>query len=156
MPRPCVYAVWAICNSAAWDAKIVISAYWVHHHQVRGCGPCTHRLLLLPCCFIPAPGYSLRVGEQHLSLDTGVQDRTDGRVSDDRLVHDQRQKGNCKSQCISWLPTCTLLPYADCRVLVSSSPRISCPLRPSCLAMVYCTEWRTRASVCRLLLSSIR
>jgi len=24
-----------VCRSAAWDAKIVTSAWWVHHHQVR-------------------------------------------------------------------------------------------------------------------------
>ena len=23
-----------VCRSAAWDAKIVTSAWWVHHHQV--------------------------------------------------------------------------------------------------------------------------
>lgn len=25
----------ALCNSAAWDAKIVTSAWWVYDHQVR-------------------------------------------------------------------------------------------------------------------------
>lgn len=25
----------AVCYSAAWDAKIITSAWWVHHHQVR-------------------------------------------------------------------------------------------------------------------------
>ena len=25
----------AICNSAAWDARVVTSAWWVYHHQVR-------------------------------------------------------------------------------------------------------------------------
>lgn len=24
----------AVCNSAAWDARIVTSAWWVHHDQV--------------------------------------------------------------------------------------------------------------------------
>lgn len=24
----------AVCYSAAWDAKIITSAWWVHHHQV--------------------------------------------------------------------------------------------------------------------------
>jgi predicted ribosome quality control (RQC) complex YloA/Tae2 family protein len=24
----------AVCRSRAWDAKIVTSAWWVHHHQV--------------------------------------------------------------------------------------------------------------------------
>ncbi len=24
----------AVCNSAAWDAKVVTSAWWVHHDQV--------------------------------------------------------------------------------------------------------------------------
>jgi len=24
-----------VCRSAAWDAKMVTSAWWVHHHQVR-------------------------------------------------------------------------------------------------------------------------
>ena len=32
----------AICNSAAWDAKVVTSAWWVYHDQVR-------RLLTLHC-----------------------------------------------------------------------------------------------------------
>lgn len=27
----------AICYSAAWEARIVTSAWWVHHHQVRFC-----------------------------------------------------------------------------------------------------------------------
>ena len=25
----------AVCNSLAWDSKIVTSAWWVHHDQVR-------------------------------------------------------------------------------------------------------------------------
>lgn len=25
-----------VCRSRAWDQKVVTSAYWVHHHQVRG------------------------------------------------------------------------------------------------------------------------
>jgi len=25
-----------VCRSKAWDAKLVTSAWWVHHHQVRG------------------------------------------------------------------------------------------------------------------------
>ncbi|XP_068194100.1 ribosome quality control complex subunit NEMF [Antennarius striatus] len=29
----------AICNSAAWDAKIITSAWWVHHHQVSKTAP---------------------------------------------------------------------------------------------------------------------
>ena len=24
----------AVCNSAAWDARVVTSAWWVYHHQV--------------------------------------------------------------------------------------------------------------------------
>uniref|UniRef100_H9GUL0 Ribosome quality control complex subunit NEMF n=1 Tax=Anolis carolinensis TaxID=28377 RepID=H9GUL0_ANOCA len=26
----------ALCYSAAWDARVITSAWWVHHHQVRG------------------------------------------------------------------------------------------------------------------------
>ena len=29
----------AICNSAAWDAKVVTSAWWVHHDQVSKTAP---------------------------------------------------------------------------------------------------------------------
>ena len=25
----------ALCYSAAWDARVITSAWWVHHHQVR-------------------------------------------------------------------------------------------------------------------------
>jgi predicted ribosome quality control (RQC) complex YloA/Tae2 family protein len=29
----------ALCHSAAWDAKVVTSAWWVHHHQVSKTAP---------------------------------------------------------------------------------------------------------------------
>lgn len=29
----------AICNSAAWDAKVVTSAWWVYHDQVSKTAP---------------------------------------------------------------------------------------------------------------------
>ena len=28
----------AVCYSSAWDARIIISAWWVYHHQVCVCG----------------------------------------------------------------------------------------------------------------------
>ncbi|XP_023208822.1 nuclear export mediator factor NEMF [Xiphophorus maculatus] len=32
-------AIMAVCYSAAWDAKIITSAWWVHHHQVSKTAP---------------------------------------------------------------------------------------------------------------------
>jgi len=29
----------AVCNSSAWDSKVVLSAYWVEHHQVSKTAP---------------------------------------------------------------------------------------------------------------------
>lgn len=43
----------AVCYSAAWDAKIITSAWWVHHHQVRhqfSENKFTSTLLDLNCC----------------------------------------------------------------------------------------------------------
>ena len=35
----------AVCYSAAWDAKVVTSAWWVNHHQVS---PLTNKYPYIP------------------------------------------------------------------------------------------------------------
>ena len=51
-----------VCRSAAWDAKIVTSAWWVHQHQVR--------LYLHSRRLIASPGAYEAVGQSALHAET--------------------------------------------------------------------------------------
>lgn len=67
----------AVCYSAAWDAKVITSAWWVHHHQVSAAAPhgrAEEGYIPRSCDLFP----------------TGVQNGSDRRVSDHRQLHDQR------------------------------------------------------------------
>lgn len=75
----------AVCYSAAWEAKIVTSAWWVHHHQVSFSDL---QLNLLAC--------TRRLSDEHIvtcyrnvNLLTGVKDGSHRRVPDHRKFYDQ-------------------------------------------------------------------
>uniref|UniRef100_A0A672J5G2 Ribosome quality control complex subunit NEMF n=1 Tax=Salarias fasciatus TaxID=181472 RepID=A0A672J5G2_SALFA len=73
----------AICYSAAWDAKIVTSAWWVHHHQVSKTAPTGEYLttgsfmirgkknFLPPSYLIMGFGFLFKVDEQSVSRHRG-------------------------------------------------------------------------------------
>ncbi|KAM9842428.1 ribosome quality control complex subunit NEMF [Aulostomus maculatus] len=68
----------AVCYSAAWDAKIITSAWWVHHHQVSKTAPTGEYLttgsfmirgkknFLPPSYLIMGFGFLFKVDEQSL------------------------------------------------------------------------------------------
>uniref|UniRef100_A0A3P8PVV5 Ribosome quality control complex subunit NEMF n=1 Tax=Astatotilapia calliptera TaxID=8154 RepID=A0A3P8PVV5_ASTCA len=53
----------AVCYSAAWDAKIVTSAWWVHHHQVSKTAP-TGEYLTTGSFMIRVPSLAVSVDDQ--------------------------------------------------------------------------------------------
>uniref|UniRef100_A0A7N8Y5L7 Ribosome quality control complex subunit NEMF n=1 Tax=Mastacembelus armatus TaxID=205130 RepID=A0A7N8Y5L7_9TELE len=73
----------AVCYSAAWDAKIITSAWWVHHHQVSKTAPTGEYLttgsfmirgkknFLPPSYLIMGFGFLFKVDEQSVFRHTG-------------------------------------------------------------------------------------
>ncbi|XP_039993054.1 nuclear export mediator factor Nemf-like [Xiphias gladius] len=73
----------AVCYSAAWDAKIITSAWWVHHHQVSKTAPTGEYLttgsfmirgkknFLPPSYLIMGFGFLFKVDEQSVSRHRG-------------------------------------------------------------------------------------
>ena len=68
----------AVCNSAAWEAKVVTSAWWVYHHQVSKTAPTGEYLTtgsfmirgkknyLPPCYLVYGFGFVFRVDEDSI------------------------------------------------------------------------------------------
>lgn len=72
----------AVCYSAAWDAKVITSAWWVYHNQVR-----RGRLFLLTDLYI----FDIEILSDyivHMLLAAGVQNCTNRRVLGNRKLHD--------------------------------------------------------------------
>ncbi|XP_035529200.1 nuclear export mediator factor Nemf-like [Morone saxatilis] len=73
----------SVCYSAAWDAKIITSAWWVHHHQVSKTAPTGEYLttgsfmirgkknFLPPSYLIMGFGFLFKVDEQSVHLHRG-------------------------------------------------------------------------------------
>jgi len=85
----------AVCHSQAWDAKIVTSAWWVHHHQVTKTAPTGEYLstgsfmirgkknYLPPCYLIMGFGFMFRLDEDSLQNHEGER-RVKGVGEDER------------------------------------------------------------------------
>lgn len=111
--------VMAICHSAAWEAKIVISAYWVHHHQV-----CILYWSYISCTYAVSHqngrefSYNLFGIYIYMTVMTGLQDRAYWRVSDYWVVYDSREEGKVYNVVCDrlWISTnqLSILIYLTC------------------------------------------
>merc|ERR1712142_1398970 len=93
----------AVCHSQAWDAKIVTSAWWVHHHQVSKTAPTGEYLstgsfmirgkknYLPPCYLIMGFGFMFRLDEDSVKNHEG--ERKVRGVEDEGEEEDEGENG---------------------------------------------------------------
>ncbi len=78
----------AVCNSAAWDARVVTSAWWVHHHQVR----VLHSISFFIIRHKYASECPLMVMATFLNQNSGVENSSHRGVSDNGKFHGERKE----------------------------------------------------------------
>ncbi|KAK5857562.1 hypothetical protein PBY51_010800 [Eleginops maclovinus] len=93
----------SVCYSAAWDAKIITSAWWVHHHQVSKTAPTGEYLttgsfmirgkknFLPPSYLIMGFGFLFKVDEESVSRHRGER-KGEELIGDDSSNEDQGEE----------------------------------------------------------------